>query len=145
MRYIFDTNIILHIVRNSSLWNSLKSKFDFDNSQVFISIVTYAEIKSIAKQLGWGNKKHEKLEQVLKHIPKLYINSKIAELYVEIDVFSQNKDKNNPLSKNITARNMGKNDLWIAATTKYIDAELITTDKDFLHLKNIFTVHTIKQ
>ena len=31
---------------------------------------------------------------------------------------------------------MGKNDLWIAATTKYIEAELITTDKDFKHIND---------
>jgi len=37
---------------------------------------------------------------------------------------------------NDSARNMGKNDLWIAATASILNAKLITTDKDFSHLKN---------
>lgn len=32
------------------------------------------------------------------------------------------------------ARNMGKNDLWIAACAKASGAALLTTDKDYLHL-----------
>ena len=30
---------------------------------------------------------------------------------------------------------MGKNDIWIAATASVYDLTLITTDKDFNHLK----------
>jgi predicted nucleic acid-binding protein len=33
---------------------------------------------------------------------------------------------------------MGKNDLWIAATAAAADLRLITTDKDFNHLKDVF-------
>jgi predicted nucleic acid-binding protein len=38
----------------------------------------------------------------------------------------------------MSARNMGKNDLWIAATALATKATLITTDKDFDHLQNIY-------
>ena len=34
-----------------------------------------------------------------------------------------------------SARNMGKNDLWIAATASVYDLELLTMDKDFIHLE----------
>ena len=34
----------------------------------------------------------------------------------------------------MSARNMGKNDLWIAATALYFDMVLHTTDNDFDHL-----------
>lgn len=34
------------------------------------------------------------------------------------------------------ARNMGKNDLWIAATALHAGLPLLTTDKDFLFLHN---------
>ena len=37
MRYIFDTNIILHIVRNSSVWQKIKTNYNFSNSKIFIS------------------------------------------------------------------------------------------------------------
>jgi len=33
---------------------------------------------------------------------------------------------------------MGKNDLWIAATASVLNASLITTDKDFVHLDKEF-------
>jgi len=112
---------------------------------MFISIVTYAEIKSLAGQLNWGKFKMRKLEVVLSNFPVLYINNEIAEEYIEIDVFSQGKDRAKPLPKNVSSRNMGKNDLWIAATTKYIQAELITLDNDFIHLNEVFfKVHIIR-
>lgn len=34
----------------------------------------------------------------------------------------------------MSARNMGKNDLWIAATAAMSEATLLTTDNDFDHL-----------
>ena len=34
----------------------------------------------------------------------------------------------------VSARNMGKNDIWIAAVTTILGAKLITLDKDFDHL-----------
>ena len=37
----------------------------------------------------------------------------------------------------MSARNMGKNDIWIAATALCYDIELYTTDNDFDHLVNI--------
>ena len=52
--------------------------------------------------------------------------------YGEIDAFSQGKLTNKKLK--MSSRNMGKNDLWIAATASILNAKLITTDKDFDHL-----------
>ncbi|MCB9041874.1 MAG: PIN domain-containing protein [Lewinellaceae bacterium] len=34
-----------------------------------------------------------------------------------------------------SSRNMGKNDIWTAATASIYGLKLITTDKDFDHLK----------
>jgi tRNA(fMet)-specific endonuclease VapC len=36
------------------------------------------------------------------------------------------------------ARKMGKNDLWIAATTAIYNATLLSTDNDFTHLDGVF-------
>ena len=38
----------------------------------------------------------------------------------------------------MTARNMGKNDLWIAATAAATNTTLLTTDSDFDHCDKIF-------
>lgn len=41
-------------------------------------------------------------------------------------------DKTTPVK--FSSRNMGKNDLWIAATASAFDLQLVTMDKDFNHL-----------
>ena len=56
--------------------------------------------------------------------------------YGEIDAYSQGKLFDKPLPH--SARNMSKNDLWIAATASNYDLTLLTTDKDFTHLSDVF-------
>jgi len=60
----------------------------------------------------------------------------LIDRYVQIDTFSQNKLLGQPLG--LTPRNMGKNDLWIAATASVLGAKLLTTDGDFNHLQGVF-------
>ena len=55
------------------------------------------------------------------------------EKYAEIDAFSQGKLETH--KSGFSARNMGKKDLWIASTASVYKIELLTTDKDFEHLK----------
>ena len=67
-------------------------------------------------------------------------DNELIEAYYTIDAFSQGNLKERPL--NSSAKNMGKNDLWIAATAHVAKAELITMDGDFDHLNGEFlTVH----
>jgi predicted nucleic acid-binding protein len=54
--------------------------------------------------------------------------------YAAIDAYSQG----NLQTVDCSARNMGKNDLWIAATASAFDLVLLTTDKDFSHLDEAF-------
>ena len=51
----------------------------------------------------------------------------IVRAYAPIDVFSHSQ-----------GIDMGKNDLWIAATASVTGATLLTTDKDFDHLESAF-------
>lgn len=60
----------------------------------------------------------------------------IIDKYAEIDAYSQGRLANTPTS--FSSKNMGKNDLWIAATASVYDIELLTTDKDFDHLRNSY-------
>ena len=62
------------------------------------------------------------------------ITTALTDMYANIDAYSQGKLKKQPLSTGLSARNMGKNDLWIATTALYFDIELHTTDDDFDHL-----------
>lgn len=54
--------------------------------------------------------------------------------YADIDTYSQGKHLQYLPPQGFSARNMGKNDLWIAATAFLLDIPLLTKDSDFDHL-----------
>jgi len=62
------------------------------------------------------------------------INADLIPFYAQVDAYSQGKLPIKPLPPGMSARTMGKNDLWIAATALYFDVELHTNDRDFDHL-----------
>ncbi len=108
-----------------------------NNNLRIISIVTKGEIESIAVQFKWGDKKNEQLKALLNHFLIVPIDSnQIVNTYAEIDAFSQRKHPT--IHAKHTSRNMGKNDLWIAATAYVTNSTLITADGDFDHLDKIF-------
>lgn len=102
-----------------------------------VSIVTIAEINSLVHQQGISGKRRENLDRILDDIYKIDISyADILQKYEEIDAFSQCKYQKIPST--FTPRNMGKNDLWIAATAATLNVPLVTTDKDFGHLAPTF-------
>ena len=140
MIYIWDTNILLHIVRKQDFFNDLNSKYDFKSpiNQIIISAVTVGEIHAIALRNRWGEKRMTILSDLLKSVKIISVddNSFLIQLYSEIDVYSQNQHP--VLRMPTSARKMGKNDLWIAATTAIYNGTLLSTDNDFTHLENLF-------
>jgi tRNA(fMet)-specific endonuclease VapC len=139
MRFIFDTNIIIHFVRESPLKQLVEhdlTPFSKEN-EAWISAVVLGEIRSIAMQNKWGAKRLEKLNTYLSEFIVLDLNIEaLHHRYAEIDAFSQGKHPT--LTSNFSARNMGKNDLWIAATASLLQATLLTTDSDFNHIDGVF-------
>jgi tRNA(fMet)-specific endonuclease VapC len=140
-RFILDTNIVLHYIRGNALYQRINKENNLSSPEsiVMISITTVGELLSIGKQMNWGPKKIQSFENFLRIILVIDINKsdeKLIETYAEIDAYSQGNLEEQPLG--MSARNMGKNDLWIAATAKVADASLITTDNDFDHLHKTF-------
>ncbi|MBL7817802.1 MAG: PIN domain-containing protein [Saprospiraceae bacterium] len=137
--YLLDTNILLLYLRGDSRMahiNNLYNPFSVDSKPI-VSVVTVGEIHSIALQRHWGLSKIADLNRFLNKFLIADINVRpIIDAYAEIDAFSQNKLASNPLG--MTARSMGKNDLWIAATAHVLKLPLLTTDKDFHHLKDTY-------
>jgi tRNA(fMet)-specific endonuclease VapC len=134
-RFVFDTNIILGYVRDAGYCRYLDAKHQplIAPNLAVISAVSKGEILSLAIQFGWGHPKKDKLKLLLDRLPTVEINrDAIFEKYAEIDAFSQGKLAGYALGTG--ARNMGKNDLWIAATASVLNAKLVTTDNDFDHL-----------
>lgn len=136
MNLLFDTNILIHLAKDYSL--KLLPLITKDNSKVFISVTTVGELKSIAIQNNWGNKKLTLLEILLDEMLVVEINENLIETYAQIDAYSQCRNPSFSEYPFNTARNMGKNDLWIASTAALLGLTLVTTDGDFDHLNEVF-------
>jgi tRNA(fMet)-specific endonuclease VapC len=134
MTYILDSNILIYLVRENEKVTSFLEELDiFGANSSVISFATFAESLAFSLKNKWGITKNEKLEALLRSIPAIPMQGRrIADAYAEIDAFSQGRHPR--LISNFTARNMGKNDLWIATTAYLSNAILLTTDNDFDHL-----------
>ncbi|MGB1206217.1 MAG: type II toxin-antitoxin system VapC family toxin [Chitinophagales bacterium] len=138
-RYVLDTNILIIYIRDKQIKQFVEEKYHpFDPPNLpLVSIVSVGELKAFALMNKWGNKRLSKIETFLEQAIITDINSRdIINKYAEIDAFSQGRLENKPLG--LSARNMGKNDIWIAATASVTDSILLTTDRDFIHLNAIF-------
>ncbi len=139
MNLLLDTNIILNIVRAKN-YDAVREFINPENSSLYISVVVEAEIRSIAVRHRWGANRINHLNHFLDALNIIEVNQFFVSNYVRIDSYSQR------LSPNFdtypypfhTARNMGKNDLWIASLAAMFDLQLVTTDSDFDHLHKVF-------
>jgi tRNA(fMet)-specific endonuclease VapC len=141
---IIDTCVFIHIVRSSTTGREcLKALENYDESaNIIVSVATKAELESFIIQNNWGVVKVNKLKKILDEITYIDIANAdkiLLDSYSEIDAFSKRKiiDKKGNLLVG-SARKMGKNDLWIAATAFALNIPLLTTDGDFDHLNNTF-------
>lgn len=141
MNYLLDTNILVYYITKPSLLSAFENKHQpFSNKNVaLISIVTEAEMKSLAIQRGWGAKKMQELEKLLSYFLKVPVQTeKQIKVYAEIDAYSKHKDPIRNYPKSFSSIKVGKNDLWIAATAHITNSKLVTTDGDFDHLDGVF-------
>ena len=139
MIYLFDTNILVHYIRGSHVMDTVEQQYDplGPDNESWLSAVSLGEIRAIAMKNKWGEKRTSRLDAFLSRFLISDINiQEIILRYAAIDTFSQGL--HSALPSSFTARNMGKNDLWIAATTSVLGATLLTTDTDFDHLENVF-------
>ncbi|MBP8239864.1 MAG: PIN domain-containing protein [Saprospiraceae bacterium] len=139
MNFLLDTNIVLIYIRDTELTRRLESRLNLlrTENNLVLSVVTLGELLSISKQNSWGQSKTQQMERILSRfvIADIHVQT-IIERYAEIDAFSQGRLTGT--SSDFSSRNMGKNDIWIAATASVLGLELLTTDKDFDHLHGHF-------
>ena len=141
MDFIWDTSILIHCIRKSASFEKWENEFGLRSStnRSFISAVSLGEIYSIALQRDWGKSKIDRLQETIQQLNPLTIAKRsVISTYAKIDAYSQGKHPSQKLPEGISARNMGKNDLWIAATAHVIGANLVTSDEDFRHLDGVF-------
>ena len=136
MNLLFDTNILIHLAKDYSL--KLLQQVNTNSDKVFISVVTVGELKSIALQNNWGPRKLNLVDVLLEEILIVEISENLIDTYAQIDAYSQCKNPSFDNYPHQTARNMGKNDLWIASTAALLGLTTVTTDADFDHLNGVF-------
>ncbi|MCU0434798.1 MAG: PIN domain-containing protein [Bacteroidia bacterium] len=137
MSIVLDTNVLVYLLRNKEPQVTFIKSLLQNEEELLISIVTKAELLSIAIQNNWAEKKLSDLEKLLDKLLVVPVSAMdIVKRYAEIDAFSQGKLAGHPMPSKYTSRNMGKNDLWIAATASITGSQLITSDADFDHLSD---------
>ncbi|MEN9609948.1 MAG: hypothetical protein RLZZ628_762 [Bacteroidota bacterium] len=139
--YLFDTNILLYYFRQDERWKYIKEQFNITSSpNHVVSVVSWGELYSLGLRNKWNQRRMELIDQLENHftVSNIYVEQ-IIRAYGMIDAYSQGKLLGNALPLSVaSARNMGKNDLWIAATAHVLDIPLLTTDNDFDHLKDTY-------
>lgn len=129
--YLLDTSVLLPLIGGNALGTHINQAFGLMASlhRQVVSIVTYAELLVLADRNKWGAEKRGALERALESLVVIPIDGMdLLQAYVTISSADRSAARG--------PRNLGKNDLWIAATALYADLPLLTTDKDFRFLHN---------
>ena len=121
---VFDTNVVIAHIRRHELLPA----------QAVLPVIMVGELKAIALKSNWGYQRVSFMQYLLGEYPAVAVVEELSDIYARLDAYSQGKLPGQPLPKGMSARNMGKNDLWIATTALYLDMTLHTADNDFDHL-----------
>jgi tRNA(fMet)-specific endonuclease VapC len=140
-RYLFDTGILLHYVRATTLSLLIDNQYSptvLPNYPV-VSVVSIGEMRSFAFRLKWGQQKLDALSKLLNSIPSVDISHpSILSKFAEMNAYRFGKHPDKPLPSGESAKSIGDNDLWIASTASVLKAILLTTDKDFMVFDKVF-------
>ena len=137
--FVLDTGILIGYLRGAPYAEKVDAAYAPTKSPnlAVISIVTAAELESFTLHRNWGKDKRDKLTQLLSLIPSTPVaHSSLVHMFAEVDAFNHRKHPSRKLVG--SARAMGDNDIWIAATASVLKATLLTTDHDFDHLDGHF-------
>jgi len=137
MNILLDTNILVFLTRSKN-FDDLIRFINPQDALIYVSVVTDAEIRSLALRKNWSIGRIELLENFLSRINIIDVNQLLTQAYVDIDAYSQRENPNFTSYSFNTPRNMGKNDLWIASLAAMLNLTLLTTDADFDHLHGVF-------
>lgn len=95
MRFVWDTNILIHRLKRSPTYQELDSTYLFfaEENEVIISIVTVAEIYSLAYQRQWQQEKWNQLNTLIQRIKPVPIaHQTLVDAYIRLDAYSQGRD-----------------------------------------------------
>ena len=138
-RILLDTGVLVSLSRTAEWALFAQSEFglDDDNTLVSTSVICRGELLALAEKWNWGSGKRDKLEKVFESFPTLGISdSSIIQSYAKISAWTEGKSVEGEIAPPPSpAVPMGQNDIWVAATAHATRSLLLSTDKDFNHLK----------
>lgn len=117
------------LIRGNSLGLSIDTAYGLRAhlQRHVVSVVSHAELLVLADRKNWGQAKREAVHLMFENLVVLPVDGEaLLRAYVEVS----RADMAWPEGP----RNMGKNDIWIAATAVSSGLPLLTTDKDFRFL-----------
>ena len=132
---VLDTSVLVYLIRGKAAGRKINEDYQLDHrrERPLISVVTIGECLALAKRLGWESKRQARLEQIVRNLVVVEVNRPaVLREYAELHTYARTN-----------GFTIGKNDLWIAATTAATNAALITCDKDFLPLQPSIRVHFV--
>jgi tRNA(fMet)-specific endonuclease VapC len=128
--YLLDTSVLVHYLRGSDVWKRVRDRYQplAAEPRPVISIITVAEIRSLALQWEWCDQMLARMETALAFFKTLPIHDPdVIRAYAAIDAYCVE-----------IGQPLGRNDVWIAATAAVTRATLLTTDRDFARLVPVF-------
>ena len=131
--YVLDTNILLALIRGKALGTSIDTAYGLraNLQRHVVSIVSQAELLVLADRNNWAQAKRDAVRLIFDNLVVLPVDGEaLLQAYSEVS----RADMVWPEGP----RNMGKNDIWIAATAVSAGLPLLTTDKDFRFLDGGF-------
>lgn len=129
---VLDTSILVYILQGNERGRDFTTRYNLDDPQhdILISIVTVAELRTLAFTRQWGEKKLSRLDELLSTYHIINISDeRIIESYINMKAYSRNQHPT--IKRKGAAVKTSDNDLWIASSAHVISADVITNDNDF--------------
>ena len=128
--YLLDTSVVLHATRaNSPVSRAIDEQFQLSTSRFrpAISEVTVGELLAFSLSRDWGENRRTLLKDLVEKTLVIPIaHPGIHRRWAEISS-----------ALRATGLSVGQNDIWIAATAHIAGMTLLTTDRDFLHIRGV--------
>lgn len=128
MIYLLDTSVVSEIIReNSSVDNRLASLVPTD--RIVVCTTVYGEISFGVRRLPAGKKQQElevKAADVLSRFVCEPLVTEVGLIYADLKMMQQKR-----------GFTLNDNDLWIAATSRFLEATLVSSDRDFLRIDGL--------
>ncbi len=139
-RFLLDTGVLLGFVRQARWAHAVHVNHDLGSTEAmsFTSVICQGELLALSEKLGGGAKRRSVLEEALGNFPTLGITPLVLQSYALIDAWTHGRPVTGFPPPPTPAVSMKQNDIWIAASACVSQATLLSTDKDFEHLHDIW-------